>query len=114
MGNLEPIRAFMQDYTTQLMAGKAMEELLGGLPSEVKNHTRADTEMAKSILNKARIPMSLHNALLEESTNRAKKIIQENFDTIKHTVSQAVNHYGGRRIDSATFHKYRKGGVYEK
>jgi hypothetical protein len=27
---------------------------------------------------------------------------------------QAVNHYGGKRIDEATFHKYRQGGVYEK
>ena len=114
MHDPEKLKDVLRDYTTQLMAGKAMEELLGRSFTERENHAQADNNMAKNVLRQTRVPSVLHDSLLRSATESAKKILQDNFATVSHLTKQAVNHYGGPRIDEATFHKYRQGGVYEK
>ena len=114
MHDPEKLKDFLRDYTTQLMAGKAMEELLGRSFTERENHAQADNNMAKNVLRQTRVPSVLHDSLLRSATESAKKLLQDNFATVSHMTKQAVNHYGSARIDEATFHKYRQGGVYEK
>jgi hypothetical protein len=114
MDDPEKLKSFLKDYTTQLMAGKAMEELLGRSFTERENHAQADNAMARNVLKQTRVPSVLHDSLLRSATEIAKKLLQDNFATLSHMTKQAVNHYGGKRIDEATFHKYRQGGVYEK
>ena len=114
MDDPEKLKSFLKDYTTQLMAGKAMEELLGRSFTERENHAQADNAMARNVLKQTRVPSVLHDSLLRSATEIAKKLLQDNFATLSHMTKQAVNHYGGKRFDEATFHKYRQGGVYEK
>ena len=95
------------------MAGRAIEEMTGMPYSKIQEHIAADVGMAKRALKAADVPSYLHDALLLESTTKAKAILHQNFDKIQHMAAQAVNHYGGKPIDGATFHKYRNGGVYE-
>ena len=110
----EQKKQFVQDYTTQLMAGKAMEEMLGLSFRDVAAHTQADRNMAKNAMKVVGIPSYMYDPLMNSSTELAKNILKKNWDTIQHMTTQGVNHYGGARMDSATFHKYRQGGVYNK
>jgi hypothetical protein len=113
-GDPTQIKSMIQDWTVQLMAGRAIEEMTGMPYSKIQEHIKADVGMAKNAMKMADIPSYLHDALLSESTTKAKAILHQNFDKIQHMAAQAVNHYGGKLIDGATFHKYRNGGVYEK
>lgn len=113
-GDPDAPRQVLQDYTTQLMAGRAMEELLGTKFRDVEAHAHADTNMAKNTLKKSGVPSYLHSSLLRSATEKAKTILSQHMDVLRHMTQQAVNHYGGKRIDAETFHKYRQGGVYEK
>jgi hypothetical protein len=113
-GDPAQIKSMIKDWTVQLMAGRAIEEMTGMPYSKVQEHIKADVGMGKQALKVAGVPSYLHDALLSDSTNQAKAILHQNFDTIRHMATQAVNHYGEKPIDGATFHKYRTGGVYEK
>jgi hypothetical protein len=104
----------IKNFVTQLMAGRAIEELLGHGFFEVMSHASSDISMAKGSMKAVGIPSFMHDSLLDEATETAKDVIRQNFDTIHHIAAQMVNHYGGKPIDGATFHEYRKGGVYKK
>ena len=113
-GDPSQIKSVIKDWVTQLMAGRAVEEMTGMPYSKIQEHIKADVAMAKQALKSADIPSYLHDALLTESTNAAKAILHQNFDKVRHTATQAINHYGAEPIDGKTFLKYRNGGVYEK
>jgi hypothetical protein len=102
----------LQKYTTQLMAGRAMEELLGTDPDTVKRHASGDVKGVRENLIAMGVPKDSIDGLLEDSTERAKQILRDNWSTMQHMSRQAVNHYGSDLIDSGTFHKYRNGGVH--
>ena len=113
-GDPSQIKSVIKDWVTQLMAGRAVEEMTGMPYSKIQEHIKADVAMAKQALKYADVPSYIHDALLTESTNAAKAILHQNFDKVRHTATQAINHYGAEPIDGKTFLKYRNGGVYEK
>ena len=113
-GDPSQIKSVVKDWVTQLMAGRAVEEMTGMPYSKIQEHIRADVAMAKRALKHANVPSYIHDVLLTESTNAAKAILHQNFDKVRHTATQAINHYGAEPIDGKTFLKYRNGGVYEK
>ena len=113
-GDPSQIKSVIKDWVTQLMAGRAVEEMTGMPYSKIQEHIKADVEMAKRALKSANVPSYIHDVLLTESTNVAKAILHQNFDKVRHTATQAINHYGAEPIDGKTFLKYRNGGVYEK
>ena len=113
-GDPSQIKSVVKDWVTQLMAGRAVEEMTGMPYSKIQGHIKADVAMAKQALKSAGVPSYIHDALLTESTNAAKAILHQNFDKVRHTATQAINHYGAEPIDGKTFLKYRNGGVYEK
>jgi hypothetical protein len=97
-----------------LMAGRAIEEMLGETPAKVREHAKDDTLAVKRILKIAGVPHALMDSFMDEATARAKDILKANWDAVKHTTAQAVKHYGGEEIDAKTLQKYRSGGMYEK
>ena len=113
-GDPSQIKSVVKDWVTQLMAGRAVEEMTGMPYSKIQEHIRADVAMAKRALKHANVPSYIHDVLLTESTNAAKAILHQNFDKVRHTATQAINHYGAEPIDGKTFLNYRNGGVYEK
>ena len=112
--NPEKTKVFSENYLTGLMSGRAMEELLGIPPDRIQIHISNDMKMAQGLLRALDIPFNDYRPILQAATERARDIIRDNFDTFRHMTAQAVNHYGGEKIDAKTFHKYRQGGIYGK
>jgi len=112
--NPEKMKVFSENYLTGLMSGRAMEELLGIPPDRIQIHISNDMKMAQGVLRALDIPFNDYRPILQAATERARDIIRDNFDTFRHMTAQAVNHYGGEKIDAKTFHKYRQGGIYGK
>jgi hypothetical protein len=112
--NPEELKNTLRDYVTQLMGGRAIEEMTGMKPSDVDIHTHGDEQMAKRILSKYHVPGFMHRSLMADATNRAKAILHDKWETVQHLSAQLSNHFGGNPVDSATFHNYRQGGTYQK
>lgn len=102
----------LKGYLTQLMSGRAAEEMVGIKPSTVLAHASGDIGTAQDRMVLHGIPDRLHKQFLDMATASAKRMLTENWDTIQHIAQQMVQHPNGELIDSATFHKYRNGGVY--
>jgi hypothetical protein len=111
-GNRAPMLKFLSDYSTQMMGGRAIEEMLNVPAKEVKVHAKGDVNDVKAILANQGMHSLLMDNYLDAATERAKFILQEDWPKIQHMVAQAVQHYGGK-IDAATLQKYREGGTYE-
>ena len=105
--------SFLSDYASQLMAGRAVEEMLGESRAKVQEHTEDDTRQVKRVLKNQGMHPALMDSFLDAATDRAKEILKDNWNTVSHMTTQAVQHYGGDKMDSATLHKYRNGEVYK-
>lgn len=112
-GDGKQVRSLLHDYVTQLMGGRAVEELMGTSPKDVDLHVGGDEAIAKRVMSHYGVPSYLHSALMREATTRAKAILHDKWDTVSHMAGQLSNHFGGGIIDSKTFHHYRQGGTYE-
>ena len=109
----ESMPSFLSDYASQLMAGRAVEEMLGESRARVREHAEDDTRQVKRVLKNQGMHPALMDSFLDAATDRAKEILKDNWNTVSHMTTQAVQHYGGDKMDSATLHKYRNGEVYK-
>jgi hypothetical protein len=109
----DAMSSFLDDYSSHVMAGRAIEEMLGEPASVVKEHASGDVRALKPILRQAGVHPHLMDKYIEAATDRAKEILRDKWATVRHMTTQAVQHYGGN-IDAATLQKYREGGMYKK
>lgn len=108
----EDMPKFLDDYSTLMMGGRAVEEMLYVPGAKVREHAGQDVKAMKTILKAQKMHPLVMDRYLDAATERAKQVLQENWPKIQHMVAQSVQHYGGK-IDATTLQKYREGGTYE-